>query len=659
MHLTTMKRTLLALGLSTALTGVAAMPASAETGTSNTASAAQWQSMGPNASGGYLAFTPAMPSRVYVLPDRGGRVDRSDDHGLTWLPQAKFGIPDGRGTHLAADPHDPDVVYVAGIVAGTGQGFLLRSDDAARTFQTVLDSPTEMSDVVVSPSGQYVFAAGDAGVFVSSDQGMHWLALPGSPNAATRLALEGDDLFVGTREGIYLVEDALGTAGPARKLPVPGDLWVEKLSVRGPVLVASNQARGAVFSTDRGRSWTQLSGPWGAGDSIYHTGLTATGELQVQTGEVSADGTGKQNLWVSSDLGRTWTPKPKATSALDNYNDTGSFPDRPYEQVVSAGGTGIFTTRDSTRFQRIGVPDAQVNTLAVAGSALVAGTAYAGSYRSTAPLTENLQPGYQEWGWTGQRTPIFGNEIDALAAVPGERGGVLRTRGGLCGGDCFALERSTNGGASWRTLNVVGGVSWSLAVDPRDPSKVYAASVYPAVGVYSSQDGGATLTFHQYPGMESVGSVAIDPRTDGALWIGDATGLYHSTDSGSTADKVFDGVVIRVAIDPTDPNHIVAVGRNMIKVSHDGGASFSDAADIPGVFYNDVTFAPDGTLFAASRDKYEPGQGVFRSDDGGLHWSNSVSAQLVDPDVHSVLVSPDGHWLFAGTGSGVYRLALR
>jgi hypothetical protein len=84
----------------------------------------------------------------------------------------------------------------------------------------------------------------------------------------------------------------------------------------------------------------------------------------------------------------------------------------------------------------------------------------------------------------------------------------------------------------------------------------------------------------------------------------------------------------------------------------------NDATDIPELTYDDVTFAPDGTLFAASRDLYGPGQGVFRSDDGGMHWSNSVSAQLLDPDVHSVLVSPDGHLLFAGTGSGVYRLAL-
>jgi hypothetical protein len=105
MRLNTMKLTLVALGLSTALAGAAAIPATADTSTPRPATAAQWQLMGPNASGGNLAFTPAMPSRIYVLPDRGMRIDRSDDHGLTWQPQARFAVPDGAGMRLAAYPN--------------------------------------------------------------------------------------------------------------------------------------------------------------------------------------------------------------------------------------------------------------------------------------------------------------------------------------------------------------------------------------------------------------------------------------------------------------------------------------------------------------------------------------------------------------------------
>lgn len=657
MYLNTMKRAALAVGLTAALSGVAAVPATAEPVTPSTV-AGQWQLMGPNAAGGDLAFTPAMPSRLYVLPDRGERVFRSDDHGLTWIPQAGWGIPGAVGQRLAADPRDADVVYVAATLAGSGQGAVLRSDDGARTFHQVLADSAGFTDVVVSPSGQQVFAVGEAGVFASSDGGSHWRQLADSPSGATRVVLDGRDLFVGTGSGIYRIEDALGKPGPAQKMAVPSDFPVNHLSVRGQVLVASGVLSGAVFSTDHGRTWAQLSGPWVDQTSITYTGVTATGEIQVQSIQGSADGTGGKNLWVSADLGQTWSPRPAATSTVDLYTDTGSFPDRPDEEVVS-GPAGIFTTRDSATFRRIGVPNAEVDALAVSGPALIAGTTFTGSFRSTAPLAANLPTGYQDWGWDGQRTATLGNEVRGLATMPDRSQIVLRTRGGLCGGDCFALERSNDGGSSWRTLTTVpGGGSDSIAVDPRRPSTVYVASLYPAVGVYSSRNGGATLDFHQFPGLQNVTSVAVDPRTDGGLWIGDVTGLYHSTDGGATAVKVFDGEVYRVAVDPADAGHVVAVGDGLIKVSHDGGASFADAAGVPALTYDTVTFAPGGTLFAASRDLYQPGQGVVRSDDGGSQWT-SVSTQPVDRDVHSLLVSPDGRWLFAGSGSGVYRLALR
>jgi hypothetical protein len=64
-------------------------------------------------------------------------------------------------------------------------------------------------------------------------------------------------------------------------------------------------------------------------------------------------------------------------------------------------------------------------------------------------------------------------------------------------------------------------------------------------------------------------------------------------------------------------------------------------------------------VFVASTDTMAgPGQGVLRSVDGGAHFTD-VTADLPDHDVRSVLVSPDGQWLFAGTGgSGVFRIAL-
>jgi len=641
------KRTVLVMSLSAVLAGAAAVPATASAADLTAATAAQWQLVGPNASGGHLAFTPANPSRLYVLPDSGRSVYRTDDRGLSWRPQAGLGVPDGIGNRLAADPSDADVVYVAVTVLGSGAGSLVRSDDGAQTFRTVLTSSSGLADVVVAPSGREVFAAGDAGVFASYDSGLHWQQVPGAPAQVSRIALSGRDLIVSAAKGIYLIADALGTPQPAQQVLVTSASPTLDLSVHGDVVLASS-FNGAVLSTDRGRHWHPLSGPWGATDWLTFTGVSGAGDLEVQT----VAGSGSDNLWLSSDLGQTWSARPAATAKVDVFTDIGNFPDSPAEQVVAASA-GVYTTHDEASFRRIGVPDTIVNALAVVDSALIAGT-WSGTYRSSDPLQKDLPPGYQDWGPGGQAPPTNGNNIGAIAPIP-EGKSVLRVRNTYCSeGDCFVLERSRDGGDTWQQLTTGGGTSGALVVDPANPSRIYADSYF---GVYVSDDGGKSLVLRHPAGLTGVKSLAVDPRAAGALWIGDHSGLYHSTDEGVSMSKVFGGEVDAVAVDPADPNHIVVGGIGMLKVSHDGGQTFTDAAAPSGPEYDAIAFAPSGNVFAASRDYLVPGQGVILSTDGGGHWTD-VSTSLINQDVHALAASPDGQWLFAGTGAGVYRLSL-
>lgn len=616
-----------------------------------------WQLVGPNGSGGALAFTPAAPARMYVLPDIGQSVYRTDDHGSTWTPQAGLGLAGVTGSRLAADPGKADVVYVAATAAGGDSGYVLRSDDAARTFHPVSQSTGGIADVVVSPSGRDVFAAGAAGVLASTDHGEHWLQLSGAPTGVLRIGLSGNDLFLAAGTGLYVMDNAIGKPSAARKFQLPAQVQVSSLAIGNRAIVASDTFSGAVVSTDHGGSWQRLTGPWGATDALTFTGITATGQIEVQSVAGSSDGTsGARNLWVSGDLGRTWSGRPAATAKVDVYSNIGSFPDRPYEQVVAAAA-GVYTTHNSTTFRRIGVPAADVLALTTSHATLLAGT-QTGTFGSAAPLAANLPHGYQDWGWTGQAPDTIGNFIDALATSPGRSAPVLRVRNTDCGGDCFALERSSDAGATWQRLSAVDGHAKSLAIDPKNPSRVYVSTYATATGVYVSDDGGKTLTLHHADGLEGVAAVAVDPRVEGAVWIGDATGLYHSADQGTTATKLFNGEVDRVAVDPADPRHVVVTGLGLVKVSRDGGTTFSDAVGLPALQFVDVAFAPDGTLFTASQNHFEPGQGVFRSADGGVHWSG-LAEQPVNRDVHAVLVSPDGRWLFAGTSGGVYRLQLR
>ena len=604
--------------LATGLTVALAVPATA-------AKPQQWQSVGPNASGGYLAFTPAAPTRLYVLPDGAHAVYRSDDHGLTWASPAALGPTDVSGTHLAADPRDANVVYVAASGYGGGAGHVFRSTDGARSFKPVLDDKADITDVAVA--GRKVYAAGASGVFESQDRGAHWTLVKGSPAGAKRLVVDGDALFVATDNAVYK-----GT----EKLAVPGDIFVEYLAAHGQLVVASQERDGsAVISTDGGRSWRAMAGPWGT-DWVSFLGITPNGDITAQTLQPAADGpNARKNTWVSHDNGRHWTAEPAALPALDLYSDLGSFPDRPHDLVISAAA-GIYTTTDSAKFRRIGVPAVSVGAMAVSGSTLIAGTSV-DSYHSTAPTRRDLPTGYQDWGWTGKAPATIGNVIGGVAALPDKD--LVRVRIGFCPDECIALERSHDGGTTWQRQGpFVPGSSRSMAVDPRDPSKLYIATYLTGASLYTSTDGGKTLTPQGYDGAEGAWAVAVGP--DGALWIATPNGLFHSTDSGATAVKVFDGDVENVAV---NGSHVVAVGNNIVKESRDGKA-FTDVA-VPQADYDAVTFGADGSVYLGSRT-------------GLVHNGKDISAGLPDHEVRSLLAT--GDWLFVGTGSsGVYRLPLR
>ena len=596
----------------------------------NAAIAPQWLSMGPNASGGYLAFTPAAPSRLYVLPEGARGVFRSDDHGITWASPAALPSSDVSGSRLAADPRDADVVYVAASELGGGKGYVYRSTDGARTFRQVFADQADLYDVAVL--GRSVYAAGASGVFQSQDRGAHWTLVKGSPAGAKRLVVDGDVLFVATDNAVYK-----GT----QKLPVPGDIFVEHLAAHGQLVVASQERDGsAVISTDGGRSWRAMTGPWGT-DWVSFLGVTPGGDIQAQTLEPSPDGPNAgKNTWVSRDNGRHWTAEPQALPTLDLYSDLGGFPDRPQELVISAAA-GIYTTADSAKFRRIGVPAISVGALAISGSSLIAGTSV-DSYRSTTSMTAKPPTGYQDWGWKGQAPATIGNVIGGVAALPGRD--AVRVRIGYCPDACIWLERSHDNGTSWQQqAGVVPGSSQSMAADPRDPNKLYIATYLTGASLYTSTDGGKTLTPHGYDGAEGAWAVAVDRA--GSVWIATPNGLFHSTDGGETATKVLDGNVRNVAVNGSE---VVAVGANLVKISTDGGKTFTAAPGTPAADYQTATFGVDGSLYVGSRSS------LLRGD--GKRWTELTG--LPDHDVRSLLVTRD--WLFVGTGSsGVYRLALR
>jgi len=179
------------------------------------------------------------------------------------------------------------------------------------------------------------------------------------------------------------------------------------------------------------------------------------------------------------------------------------------------------------------------------------------------------------------------------------------------------IYRSRDGGRTWSHLGLTEGQQIAeLAIDPRDPSRLFAAVLgHPygpnsERGIYRSLDAGATWQRVLYKDADTGGSaVAIDPvhpeTVYAGLWQarlgpwedknefnGAGGGLFKSTDGGTTWKRLTAGLPadvsqVNIAIAPSSPQ------RLYVSVGTSEPGEYSSAA----------------------------GLGVFRSDDRGESWS--------------------------------------
>jgi photosystem II stability/assembly factor-like uncharacterized protein len=183
------------------------------------------------------------------------------------------------------------------------------------------------------------------------------------------------------------------------------------------------------------------------------------------------------------------------------------------------------------------------------------------------------------------------------------------------------IYRSANSGATWTHLALEDAQQIpDLAVDPRDPNRLYAAVLgHPfgsssQRGIYRSVDGGKNWTRVLYIDDDTGGScVKIDPHDPNvlyaALWNvrsgpwednnvynGTAGGLYKSSDGGDHWRRLSRGL-------PENLSQIdVAVAPSQ-----------------PGRLYATVATTAEGHQSSAA------GLGVYRSDDGGETWFRATS----------------------------------
>ena len=250
--------------------------------------------------------------------------------------------------------------------------------------------------------------------------------------------------------------------------------------------------------------------------------------------------------------------------------------------------------------------------------------------------------------WTTKPMPVAGYPLSfAVDPIDGDRV-LLGTAG---------IYLTTDGGDTWSDIS-----PWwstyvdSVAFDPVDPLRFYAG--FRGEGFAVTDDGGATWTVITDPGLDTSGGNAwsILPSTvhAGQVVVGQSGGLFRSTDSGVTFERVNYGLdayatVRALAVDPFDPMHLVAITGGSAFVSHDEGASWIEASGIVGLATFDVV-----------ADRLIPGRfyvgnwndGFWRSDDGGHTFYESHSG---GPHFAKLAAHPTVGGRVFGAGLGLQR----
>ncbi|HET7815037.1 MAG TPA: hypothetical protein VFL13_11765 [Candidatus Baltobacteraceae bacterium] len=244
------------------------------------------------------------------------------------------------------------------------------------------------------------------------------------------------------------------------------------------------------------------------------------------------------------------------------------------------------------------------------------------------------------------------------------------------------IYKSSDGGATWTHLGLRDAQQINgLAVDPRDPNRVFAAAMghpYGANaqrGLYRSTDGGATWTKVLGPndGDTGAATVVIDPnhpdtvyanlwaarnppwRLSDSLQIYQNGGVYKSIDGGTTWTKLHGGLPaamgrVGISVSKADSNVVYAWVNEAEKCgiyrTDDAGATWHVQNTEDRICGRGGDFAGIGADPQDVNTVYVTNTTTYRSTNGGKTFTGIKGAPGGD-DYHQVWIDPSNHDVIA------------
>jgi hypothetical protein len=237
---------------------------------------------------------------------------------------------------------------------------------------------------------------------------------------------------------------------------------------------------------------------------------------------------------------------------------------------------------------------------------------------------------------------------------------------------CVSVPTFAQGSYWWEARGPEGGDVTAMAVDPRQPSRVFAGTN--GAGVFRSDDSGATWT-RASTGIPSIYIYALrcDPAAANTVYAATSEGLFKTTDNGAAWAELDTGLLgpnkslIVLEVDPSNAatmfvsSNVSSGGGNtqILKTSSGGTAWSALTLPVTGYTLNSMAIDPNSTstVYAGTGCCGTTG-GVFKSVNGGTDWSvlGGVDAGLPSRGINFLAVdSTASSTLYAATGTGLAK----
>lgn len=572
-----------------------------------------------------LAPKPAELGTLFAGTERAG-VWKSTDWGIHW-EQRSDGIVPTRIFALSQSPIGNNTLYAA-----TNAGlYVSRDDGASWEGVTGLAASVRILDVLTDPvfPGVAYVATDNAQIHKTIDDGLSFQSistgLPGDPVLALEAAPFGN-LYAVTNKGELYVSSDEGDEW----FPTGNEIAEPVLSLAtdptNPFITYVGTNGGGVYrSITNGLTWE----PVNAGLDIPFVFTLA---VDPTSGDVLYAGS-VNTVYKSTDGGDNWNT---VSDGLPNGFVQELVVDNEDSNVLHAfvAGVGIFSTSDGGQPWAESVSgdpflrDVPLAISHVSSNKLFAGSDVQGVYAST--------DGGQTFTQASEGMTLF---VRGLAISPQQPD--LMFAGSLGGG----IFRSTVGGDNWTNQGLDDRNVFNVVIDPQNGAIAYAAT---SLGVVKTVDGGDSF-FDLGQKTSVIFTMVVDPSDRDMIYIGSSAGdLFVSADAGLTWTRANQGLppanILALAIDPGNGTLYASAEHQGVFKSTDGGASWqiTETAIIGSFQVVSLTVDPgDGTVYAAAA-----AAGIYKSTNTGGSWE-AITAGFNGDIASQIVIDPSSNTLLA------------